>query len=179
MEAGHAHSCILVALENYSGWPGEFQWSWIEVIQDFPDVRLLFLPFLPTLPPKREYNAVSAVADEVWQYHTGGNLTIFNKDRDTTEEGWSLHTALVGGDLASPRTVTKFFFLPGGGVEAGREQSCMCWKTSPQRYHVMRLVRGTSWQESDQSDNFDCTVEVPYKSASLRLTRSLRTYSRN
>ena len=37
-----------------------------------------------------------------------------------------------------------------------------CWKTSPQRYHVMRLVRGTSWQESDQSDNFDHAVEVPW-----------------
>ena len=34
---------------------------------------------------KREYNAVSAVADEVWQYHTGGNLIIFDKDRDTME----------------------------------------------------------------------------------------------
>ena len=30
-----------------------------------------------------------------------------------------------------------------------------CWKTSPQRYHVMRLVGESSWQESDQSDNFD------------------------
>ena len=29
------------------------------------------------------------------------------------------------------------------------------WKTSPQRYHVMRLVGESSWQESDQSDNFD------------------------
>jgi len=29
-----------------------------------------------------------------------------------------------------------------------------CWKTSPQRYHVMRLGR-TSWQESDQLENFD------------------------
>ena len=34
---------------------------------------------------KREYNAVSAVADKVWQYRTGGNLTIFDKDRDTME----------------------------------------------------------------------------------------------
>ena len=37
----------------------------------------------------------------------------------------------------------------------------LCWKTSPQRYHVMRLVGETSWQESDQSDNFDRAVEVP------------------
>jgi hypothetical protein len=37
----------------------------------------------------------------------------------------------------------------------------LCWKTSPQQYHVMRLVGETSWQESDQLDNFDCAVEVP------------------
>jgi len=30
-----------------------------------------------------------------------------------------------------------------------------CWKTSPQLYRVMRLVGESSWQESDQSDNFD------------------------
>ena len=30
-----------------------------------------------------------------------------------------------------------------------------CWKTSLQRYHVMRLVGESSWQESHQSDNFD------------------------
>jgi len=30
-----------------------------------------------------------------------------------------------------------------------------CWKTSPQRYHVMRLVGDISWQEFDQSDNFN------------------------
>jgi len=29
--------------------------------------------------------SVSAVADEVWQYRTGGNLTIFDKDRDIME----------------------------------------------------------------------------------------------
>ena len=39
--------------------------------------------------PKREYNAVSAIADGIWQYRTGGNLTIFDKDHDTAEEGRS------------------------------------------------------------------------------------------
>jgi hypothetical protein len=29
------------------------------------------------------------MADEIWQYRTGGNLTIFDKDHDTTEEGRS------------------------------------------------------------------------------------------
>ena len=40
-------------------------------------------------PPNREYNAVSAIVDGIWQYRTGGNLTIFDKDHDTAEEGRS------------------------------------------------------------------------------------------
>jgi len=35
-----------------------------------------------------------------------------------------------------------------------RKMWLWCWKTSPQQYHVMRLGR-TSWQESDQLENFD------------------------
>ena len=49
-------------------------------------------PFMlpPCMPPlKREYNAVSAIAGEIWQYRTGGNLTILDKDHDTAEEGRS------------------------------------------------------------------------------------------
>ena len=37
-------------------------------------------------PPKHKYNAVSAIADEIWQNRAGRNLTIFNKDHDTAEE---------------------------------------------------------------------------------------------
>ena len=37
--------------------------------------------------PKCKYNAVSAIADEIWQYRAGGNPTIFDKDHDTAEEG--------------------------------------------------------------------------------------------
>ena len=39
----------------------------------------------PLWPPKREYNAVPAIAGEIWQYRTGGKLTIFDKDHDTAE----------------------------------------------------------------------------------------------
>jgi len=55
------------------------------------DVRFLFSPLTTPLlwPPKREDNAVSSIADEIWQYRTSGNLTIFNKDHDTAEEGQS------------------------------------------------------------------------------------------
>ena len=76
------------------GCPGELPWlagrialvgrgNWVK------DVRFLFSPLTtpPLRPPKREYNAVSATADEIWQYRMGGSLTIFDKDHDTTEEG--------------------------------------------------------------------------------------------
>ena len=54
---------FLIALGNFSGWPGESNGS---------DVRFLFLSLMPIPPPKREFNAVSAIADEIWQYRTGG-----------------------------------------------------------------------------------------------------------
>jgi len=41
------------------------------------------------------------------------------------------------------------------GLSKDRRIDSICWKTSPQRYHVMRLVGDISWQESDQLDNFD------------------------
>ena len=65
--------------------PGELFWlaRRIESKQFTLPLSLL----LPTPPPKREYIAVSAVADEVWQHRTGGNLTIFDKDhRSRTAE---------------------------------------------------------------------------------------------
>jgi hypothetical protein len=82
----------LVALENYSGWPGESNWSKSEELRTCMTYAV-FLSFLPMIPPEREYNTISAIADEIWQYRTGGNLTIFNKDHDTAEEGRS-RTAL-------------------------------------------------------------------------------------
>ena len=53
---------------------------------------LPLLPLLPLLP--RNYASLVAAktriqrclcreVDEIWQYHTGGNLTIFDKDHDT------------------------------------------------------------------------------------------------
>ena len=88
--------------------------------------------------PKREYNAVSAIADEIWQYRTGGNLTISDKGHDTAEIAKVLaakHTAslqllcTVGGNQARLDARTEFKILepsPKGGVEAGRAPSCNC-----------------------------------------------------
>jgi hypothetical protein len=96
--------------------------------------------------PKREYNAVSAIADEIWQYHTGGNLTIFDKDHDTAEEGRSRTASVlaakhraslqllctVGGNQTRLDVRTEFKNLepsPKGGVEAGRAPSCTATDT--------------------------------------------------
>jgi len=65
-------------------------------------------------PPKREYNAVSAIADEIWQYRTGGNLTIFDKVHDTAEEGRS-RTAEV---LAAKHTASLQLLCTVGGNQA-------------------------------------------------------------
>ena len=97
------------------------------------DVHFLFSPFLPTpplWPPKCEYNAVSAIADEIWRYRTGGNLTIFDKDHDTAEIAKVLvakYTAslqllrTVSGNQARLDARTEFEFWSfslRGGVEA-------------------------------------------------------------
>jgi hypothetical protein len=65
-------------------------------------------------PPKREYNAVPAIADEIWQYRMGGNLTIFDKDHDTAEEGRS-RTAEV---LAAKHTASLQLLCTAGGNQA-------------------------------------------------------------
>jgi len=56
---GYTQGPFLVALGNRLGWPGESNSS--------EDVRFLFSPLTtpPLWPPKREYNAVSAIADEI------------------------------------------------------------------------------------------------------------------
>src|ERR1700721_2370128 len=37
--------------------------------------------------PKRKYNTISAIADEIWQYRTGGNLTILTKITTLQKQG--------------------------------------------------------------------------------------------
>ena len=81
--------------KDYFVCPGELFWLARGIKSKQPrtcDVRFLNIHFLILCPlpmplPKCKYNAVSAIADEIWQYHTGGNLTIFDKDHDTAEEG--------------------------------------------------------------------------------------------
>jgi len=60
-------------MENYSGWLGELSWLArgvkIEATQNLPDVRFLDIRFLflsfAYASAKYEYNAVSAIADEI------------------------------------------------------------------------------------------------------------------
>jgi len=74
-------------------------------------VRFLFsfLPTPPLWPPKREYNAVSAIADGIWKYRTGGNLTIFDKYHDTTE---------IAKVLAAKHTASLQLLCTAGGSQA-------------------------------------------------------------
>ena len=56
------------------------------------DVRFFLSPL--TTPPvvaakTRVQRCLCREVDGIWQYHTGGNLTIFDKDHDTAEEGRS------------------------------------------------------------------------------------------
>jgi len=89
------HRLYIVIVANGCGYAqGPFWLPWRFAVgqeNQIKDVRFLFSPLTtpPLWPPKREYNAVSSIADEIWQYRTGGNLTIFNKDHDTAEEGRS------------------------------------------------------------------------------------------
>src|ERR1700733_8997923 len=79
---------------------------------------------------KREYNAVSIEIDEIWQYRTGGSLTIFDKDRGAGEEGRSQTEAFATIDIYSwwqsgeIECVANWNFAEGGD-EAGRAQSCI------------------------------------------------------
>ena len=71
--------------------------------------------------------AVSTIADEIWQYRTGGNLTIFDKDHNTAiaKVLAAKHTAslqllcTVGGNQARSDARSEFEILErslkGGG----------------------------------------------------------------
>ena len=87
------HQLYVVIVANGCGYTqGPFWLPWrIALVgqeNQIEDVRFLFSPLAtpPLWPPKREYNAVSAIDNEIWQYRTGGNLTIFDKDHGTAEE---------------------------------------------------------------------------------------------
>ena len=80
---------ILVALGNCPGWPGEFQGSRIETIQNLPNVRFFLLSLLTYVSKMRIQRYLCREVDGIWQYRIGGNLTIFDKDHDAAEEGQS------------------------------------------------------------------------------------------
>ena len=59
---------ILVALGNCPGWPGEFQGSRIEAIQNLPDVRFFFLSLLTYVSKTRIQRRLCREVDGIWQY---------------------------------------------------------------------------------------------------------------
>ena len=64
-------------------------------------------------PPQRNYNAASAIADEIWQYCMGGSLTVFDKDHDTAEEGRSQVRQKQGSCSQAYRSEIYLFFKEG------------------------------------------------------------------
>jgi hypothetical protein len=62
--------------------------------------------------------------DEIWQYCTGGNLTIFNKDHDTAEGGQSQTEVFTTIAMYSWWQSSEIECVPNlnlaKGVEAGR-----------------------------------------------------------
>ena len=81
---------ILVALENYSGCPGELFWLARGVkSKQFRTCLTYASSFFPLclVSKMRIQHCLCREVDEIWQYRTGGNLTIFDKDHDAAEEG--------------------------------------------------------------------------------------------
>ena len=75
---------------------------------------------LPMPPLNANITLSLAIADEIWQYRMGGNLTVFDKDYDAAEIAKVLtakHTAslqllcTVGGNQARLDARTKFKIL--------------------------------------------------------------------
>ena len=87
-------------------------------------------------PPKCKYNAVSAIADEIWQYRMGRNLTIFDKDHDTAEEGQS-RTAEV---LAAKHTASLQLLYTVGGNQARSDARTECKILEPSLRGGWKLV---------------------------------------
>ena len=114
----HART-FLVILEIHLGWPARI----IKLKTHASSSPPLTTP--PLWPLKRECNPVSAIADEIWQYHTGGNLTISDKDDDSgSVNSFEVLTAKHGRSLRFLRTswwqsdeigcVAKSTFFPRG-----------------------------------------------------------------
>ena len=111
-------------MENYSGWLGELSWlARGEVTQNLPDVRFVDICFLflsfAYISAKREYNADSAIADKIWQYRRGGNLTTCRSKVLAAKHTASLQLlCTVGGNQARLDARTEFKILepsPKGG----------------------------------------------------------------
>ena len=84
---GGSWSCIsllrtlVTTRKDYFGCPGESALFVRRIkLKTYASSLSLLMPL-----PKREYNAVSAIADKIRQYRTDGNLMIFDKDYDTAK----------------------------------------------------------------------------------------------
>jgi len=93
---------------------------------------------------------IQTVQDALMSVEVGVQGIVVSNHRGRQQDGGNASLAVLPHIAKAVGDKLDIFFDSG-----------VCWKTSPQRYHVMRLVGETSWQESDQLDNFDRAVEVP------------------
>ena len=136
----------MAARKDRFGCPGELSWlaRGVELKQFRTCLTYAYsFSLLPTPPPKRKYNAVFIVADEVWQYHTGGNLTIFDKDHDAMEDRSrtaevlaakcrrSLQLPCTAGGNQAKLNVYRIRNLRKGGAEAGHAHGCRSGRQTP------------------------------------------------
>ena len=95
-----------------------------------PDVRFFFLSILTYVSKTRIQRCLSREVDGIWQYRTGGNLTIFDKDHDAVEEGRSQTEAFATIAIYSWWQLGEIECVPNlksaeGGGEAGHAHGCI------------------------------------------------------
>ena len=122
------------------------------------DVRFLFSPSTtpPLWPPTRIQRCLCREVEEIWQCRTGRNLTTFDKDHGTAEEGLVSRNKVLavkhmaslqllrtaGGNQAKLDARNEFESRQRGG-EAGRATDCTTTQESPKSLPVAFWFRKT------------------------------------
>ena len=131
----HARA-ILVAMENYSNWPGEFELRWLRTYLTYVSSTYAssFSPFclcacqnanstLSLQSPMKFGNIVRVETYDIDEDHDNAEARFLQPSIRLR-----YNYCTVGGDLVGPRTVAKYIFFKGG--EAGRAMHCTGYPTS-------------------------------------------------
>jgi len=125
------------------------------------DVRFFLSPL--TTPPvvaakTRVQRCLCREVDGIWQYRTGGNLTIFDKDSDTAEKGRSLSacscsqaysfatiTMYSWWRFSGPAYCSEIFFFKGVKLVMHITVHCIARPASPPLWRVADSVRASNF----------------------------------